>query len=64
MGQILESIKLSTPLMMDFIQFGGLDFIEKAIRVHEKDDYIAMMLPKLQKVILGKLLPLIYIPHT
>ncbi len=39
---------------MDFIQFGGLDFLEKCIRVHEKDDYIAIMMPKLQKVILGK----------
>ena len=40
--------------MMDFIQFGGLDLIDKAIRVHEKDDYIAIMLPKLQKIILGE----------
>jgi hypothetical protein len=38
---------------MDFIQFGGIDVIEKAIRIHASDDYIAMMLPRLLNVILG-----------
>lgn len=38
---------------MDFIQYGGLDLIEKAIRVHEKDNIIALELPPLMKHIMG-----------
>lgn len=39
---------------MDFIRFGGIDLAEKAIRIHATDDYIAMMLPRLLNVVLGK----------
>ncbi len=53
-SQIVESIKLNVSLMMDLIQFGGLDLLEKIIRTHEKDDYLQVMIPKLMKVILGK----------
>ncbi len=53
-SQIVESIKLNVSLMMDLIQFGGLDLLEKIIRTHEKDDYLQVMIPKLIKVILGK----------
>jgi len=37
--------------MMDFIQYGGLDLIDKAMRVHAKDDFLAVTLPYLLKVI-------------
>jgi hypothetical protein len=53
-AQIMESIKLNVALMMDLIQFGGLDVLEKIIRTHEKDDYLQVMIPKLMKVVLGK----------
>lgn len=42
---------------MDFIRFGGVDVIEKAIRIHAEDDYLAMMLPRLLNIILGALTP-------
>lgn len=53
-AQMLETIKLEVPLMMDFIQFGGLDLLDKSIKLHVKDDFLAVMLPKLKRVILGK----------
>lgn len=53
-AQILESINKDVPLMMDFIQFGGLDLITKAATVHARDNYLAMQLPKLARIILGK----------
>lgn len=52
--QILDTIKVSVPLVMDFIRFGGIDLVEKAIRIHSTDDYIAMMLPRLLNIVLGK----------
>lgn len=51
--QVLELVKTSVPLMMDFIQFGGLDLLEKAIRVHSKDDIIAIEAPKCLKYIVA-----------
>ncbi len=51
--QVFEAIKYNTPLVMDFIQFGGLDLLEKAMRTHSKDDFIAMAIPKLLSVLLG-----------
>jgi hypothetical protein len=38
---------------MDFIRFGGVDVIEKAIRTYAEDDYLAMMLPRLLNIILA-----------
>ncbi len=52
--QILDTVKVNVPLVMDFIRFGGIDLAEKAIRIHATDDYIAMMLPRLLNVVLGK----------
>lgn len=52
-AQIVEDIKLNVPLVMDFIEFGGVDLLEKAVRVHAKDDYLQGFLPKLVKVVLG-----------
>lgn len=53
-AQIVETVKLNVSLMMDFIQFGGLDVLEKILRTHEKDNYLQVMVPKLMKVVLGK----------
>lgn len=50
--QILESVRPFTPLVMDFIQYGGVDLLEKAAKVHHKDDYLSLKIPKLSKVIL------------
>ena len=54
--QVFEAIKLDTPLVMDFIQFGGLDLLEKAMRTHSKDDFISVTVPRLLKVLLSELL--------
>ena len=39
--------------MMDFIQFGGLDLLSKAGEMHTKDAYLAVMIPRLTKIILA-----------
>lgn len=51
--QLVETIKFNTPLVMDFIQFGGLDFLEKAYKIHREDEFIAGSIPPLQKILLG-----------
>lgn len=52
--QIVDDVKMNVPLVMDFIEFGGVDLLEKAMRVHAKDDYLAGLMPKLIRVVLGK----------
>ena len=52
--QLVETIKFNTPIVMDFIQFGGLDFLEKANKVHADDEFIAGSIPKLLKILIGK----------
>lgn len=52
--QVFESMKYNTPLVMDFIQFGGLDLLEKAMRMHSQDDFISMTIPKLLNILLGE----------
>ncbi len=54
-AQIVEDVKMDVPLIMDFIEFGGVDLLEKAIRVHAKDDYLMGILPKLIRVVLGRI---------
>lgn len=39
--------------MMDFIQWGGVDMLEKTMRMHAKDEFLVSTLPKLIKIILG-----------
>lgn len=51
--QLLENLKFCVPLVMDFIQYGGIDLMEKALRLHAKDDYVAMTMPKLREVFLA-----------
>ena len=57
--QVFELIKFNTPLVMDFIQFGGLDLLEKAMRMHVKDDFISVTSPKLFSVLSGKLIAVV-----
>ena len=52
--QLVETIKFNTPIVMDFIQFGGLDFLEKANKVHADDEFISGSIPKLLKILIGK----------
>jgi hypothetical protein len=52
--QLFETIKFNTPVAMDLIQFGGLDFLQKANKVHAEDEFIAGSIPKLLKMLLGK----------
>lgn len=39
---------------MDFIQFGGLDILDKAYRVHKDDELLAGSIPNLRKILIGK----------
>eukprot|EP00981_Chlorochromonas_danica_P013277 scaffold6042_cov247-Ochromonas_danica.AAC.22 len=50
--QILDKVRMETPLVMDFIQYGGLDIIAKCMRLHEKDEFLAMTVPRVLKIIL------------
>ncbi|RYY86318.1 hypothetical protein EON63_06010 [archaeon] len=47
--QILESVRFDTPLVMDFIQFGGFDLVEKIQKLHASDQFLAVSLPKILK---------------
>lgn len=47
--QILESVRFDTPLVMDFIQFGGFDLIEKIQKLHASDQFLSVSLPKILK---------------
>eukprot|EP01034_Spumella_vulgaris_P022222 gene22222-28336_t len=38
---------------MDFIQFGGLDLLDKAMRIHSKDDFISVTVPRLLNVLMA-----------
>lgn len=51
--QLMENVKFNTPIVMDIIQFGGLDFLEAANKVHADDEFIAGSIPKLLKILLG-----------
>lgn len=50
--QVLEALKSNKELVMDFIQYGGLDVLEKVIRLHEKDEFIKLSVPVYMKYIL------------
>lgn len=52
--QILESIQRVRDLVMDFIQYGGVDWLNRVLRVHSTDDFVLVSVPKLLKVMLGK----------
>lgn len=51
--QLMETVKFNTPIVMDIIQFGGLDILEKAQKVHADDEFISGSIPKLLKILLG-----------
>ncbi len=43
-----------TPIIMDFIQFGGVELILKIIKLHEGDAYLRVAMPQMLKSVLGK----------
>jgi hypothetical protein len=49
--QIVEDVKRHTPLIMDFIEFGGIDLLEKAVRIHAMDNHLAVTIPKMLRVL-------------
>ncbi len=51
--QLFETVKFNTPIVMDLIQYGGLDFLEKAKKLHAQDEFIAGGIPKLLKILIG-----------
>lgn len=52
--QLVETIKFNTPIVMDFIQFGGLDILDKAYRVHKDDELLSGSIPNLRKILIGE----------
>ena len=48
-----ESLCNSVVVIMDFIQFGGLELLEKASVAHEMDDFLKIMIPNLLKSVLA-----------
>jgi hypothetical protein len=52
--QLVETIKFNTPIVMDFIQFGGLDILDKAAKVHKDDELISGSIPNLKKILIGR----------
>jgi len=50
---LLEIQTFNVPIITAFIQFGGLDFLIKAIAEHEKDEHLALSAPKFLKVVLS-----------
>ena len=50
--QVLEALRFNKELLMDFIQYGGLDIFDKIMRLHEKDEFITLSIPKFQKYVL------------
>lgn len=63
LAQILETINGVVPLVMDFIQYGGVELLERALKVHEDDDYVKITLPKLVKSIIGRYLWTLLYPN-
>ena len=52
--QLFETLKESVPIVMDIIQFGGLDILDKAKRLHVDDELITDGIPKLLRVLICK----------
>jgi len=48
-----ENLRDYIPSIMDFIQFGGLEMLEKANIQHEMDDFLKIMIPNLLKSVLA-----------
>jgi hypothetical protein len=44
--QTLEQIKTDIPSVMDFIQFGGMDIFDKAMKIHAADNFLSITVPK------------------
>jgi hypothetical protein len=40
--------------MLELIQNGGLELMDKAIKIHVNDNYLSVLLPKIVRVVLGK----------
>ena len=51
--QTLENIKNDIPVVMDFIQFGGMDIMDKVKKMHSSNEFLAMTIPKLMARISG-----------
>ena len=49
---IFEACKEETPIIMDFIQAGGLEMLLKVIKIHERDGFLKLAMPQLLKSIL------------
>lgn len=41
------------PIIMDFIQYGGIDFLKKVEKEHEKDEFLGGFIPPLLKQVLA-----------
>ena len=52
--QLLETVKFNTTIVMDVIQYGGLDILSKAKKIHESNEFIHGSIPRLLKCLIGK----------
>ena len=50
---VLEAIKSNKALVMDFIQYGGLDVLHKVMTLHENDEFIRLSVPSFVQFIVG-----------
>jgi hypothetical protein len=48
-----EKVRHHIPTIMDFIQYGGLEMLEKANVQHEGDDFLKIMIPNLLRAVLA-----------
>jgi hypothetical protein len=53
--QLFATVKFNTPLVMDLIQYGGLDILDKAAKLHKMNEFIATSIPPLVQILLGRL---------
>jgi len=50
---VIELLTASVAIITDFIQYGGIDLLNKIGRMFEKDDFLSLAVPKLLKIVLA-----------
>jgi len=51
--QLFETIKYDHSVVMDVIQYGGIDVLDRALKLHRSNEFVSLTLPKLIKQYLG-----------
>ena len=53
--QLFETIQYDHAVVMDVIQYGGMDVLDRALKLHRSNEFVSLTLPKLIKEFLGKI---------